>query len=143
MTELDFSAGLSKEWVGFGDAVDFFQFDLSSEQAGNYGFNLDSDIDKYAALTLYKVTKDKSGKDVLTQQRTNRDGTFQLGEGEYALKVASVDNGKGVKNTGYDLSIDLPDLAYWSSQSRIEMLGGTTEPGAGLLENRINKGLLA
>ncbi len=108
---LDLAAGVSGEWVGFGDAVDFFQFALGSNQSGRYGITLDLEIPKFATMTLYTVMQNKKGKTVLTAVKSGKDGLYALGEGEYAVKVASSDNGKGTKNTAYGIHVDfsVPD----------------------------------
>ena len=127
MTELDLLNGLQDEWVGFGDAVDFFKFDLTANQAGTYGFSLNADVDKSAKMTIYKVAMNSKGKTVLTKVKLNRDGIVQLGAGEYAVQVISADKSKGKKNTDYGISIDLPDLEYWRIQSSLaQMRDGNT-----------------
>ncbi len=116
---LDLAAGVAGEWVGFGDAVDFFKFGIELEQAGSYGFNLNLEHEKHAVMTVYKVTLDKKGKEVLTAVKAGKDGLFLFGEGDYALKVASADKGKGKKNSGYGISVELPGQDSRGSQGTL------------------------
>lgn len=102
---LDLANGLADEWVGYGDAVDFYQFQLSGG-AKSYRFTLDADVGKAAVLTVYQATQ-KNGKTVLTLLKADKNGNLALGAGNYAVKIASADNGKGLKNTGYSLAVNL------------------------------------
>ncbi len=102
---LDLANGLADEWVGYGDAVDFYQFQIA-DGAQNYRFSLNAEVDKAAVLAVYRVTQ-KNGKTVLTLLKVDKTGSFALGDGSYAVKIASADNGKGLKNTGYSLAVNL------------------------------------
>ncbi len=101
---LDLARGIRDEWVGFGDAADFYRFDLAAAGAGEYGFRLTGLADeKFAKLTLYRVEEGR-----LAAVKLDRDGLAYLGEGEYTLKIASADSGKGKKNTAYGVAVSLP-----------------------------------
>ncbi len=118
---LDLKQGIVNEWVGFGDAADFFQFSLAANQAGAYGFKLNSKLDKAAVMTIYKFGYDKKGSPVLTAVKAGKDGLLVLSAGKYYMGVVSADNGKGIKNTDYSISVTLPDLAVWKSNGSMEI----------------------
>jgi len=115
--ELDLAAGVTNEWVGFGDATDYFKFELAANQAGNFGFSLDAAVGKSAAMTLFKVALDKKGNEILVKVKVGKSGLYELGAGEYSLMVASADGGKGGKNTSYDISVTLPVASVWQNQN--------------------------
>jgi len=103
---LDLVNGLSGEWVGYGDAVDFYQFELTGGAAKSCRFTLDAAVDKSAVMTIYQLTQ-KNGVDVLKQLKADKNGYLYLSDGEYAVKIASADNGRGLKNTDYSIAVTL------------------------------------
>ncbi len=110
-TQLDLSAGVRDEWVGYGDEIDYYRFSVSAETAGSYSFQLTGEA-KMANLTIYLDRPDKTPKQ-LKRATIGKDGTAVIGgleleAGNYLVAVASADKGKGKKNTAYDLAIELP-----------------------------------
>ena len=94
--------GSADEWVGFGDPADYYK--LTLDTAGTLNLNL-TDLSGNANLTLYdakgKLLKSSSNKDVADENITN----LALLGGDYYVKVAPADGGKGtVNNTDYTLS---------------------------------------
>lgn len=134
---LDLAAGITGDWVGFGDAADWFKFSIADGENGAYGFNLELDVQKAAKLTLYSV--DANGK--LKTVKLGSNGVANLAAGDYALLVASADKGKGKQNTGYDLTVDLPDLGVFALDNQLAGLGAVDAAGA--WQEKQNQGMLA
>jgi autotransporter passenger strand-loop-strand repeat protein len=93
-------------FVGFGDAYDYYQFEVSN--LGAYDFNL-SGNDKNAKLTVYQwdYAKEKLKKRASTSLKYGEANinNFSLDAGLYYVEVLSKDKGKGKYNTEYDLDI--------------------------------------
>ena len=107
------------EWVGYGDASDYFAFRIGADgsAAGRYTFKLVSadgnNFNGNATFTVYQ--KKYNSKGVASVSRigsfTNNKTdsiTLDLGEGEYFMAVDSADKGKGRKNLGYDIDVTAP-----------------------------------
>ncbi len=103
--------GITGEWVGFGDAIDYYAFTLKGDEAGLYDFALTADPGE-AVLTVYRKNFDRSGNEIkpvaLKSVSVGKDGTgrisgLQLLAGDYYLSIRSADSGKGKKNTDYQL----------------------------------------
>jgi hypothetical protein len=134
---LDLAAGIADDWVGFGDAADWFKFSIADGENGAYGFNLELDVLKAAKLTLYSV--DANGKLKTVKLGTN--GVANLAAGNYALAITSADSGKGKQNTGYDLTVDLPDLGVFALDTQLAGLGAVDAAGSWFAEEK--QGMLA
>ncbi|MDD3117449.1 MAG: hypothetical protein PHO45_08825, partial [Victivallaceae bacterium] len=91
---------VSGEWVGYGDAADWFRFRLDNAQRCT--FNLQLDVPKAAKMTLYSSNSQYNQVSKLGFTRFN---DLDLAAGYYAVQIFSSDMGKGKKNTGYDLNI--------------------------------------
>ncbi|MFA6999169.1 MAG: hypothetical protein WC198_08430, partial [Victivallaceae bacterium] len=88
------------DWVGFGDAVDWFRFSLDADAICNLDLQLD--VAGAAKMTLYSSDSLYSQVSKLGFTRFN---DLDLAAGYYAVQIFSSDMGKGKKNTGYDLNI--------------------------------------
>ncbi|MDD5664514.1 MAG: hypothetical protein PHT71_09685, partial [Victivallaceae bacterium] len=88
------------DWVGFGDAVDWFRFRLDADAICNLDLQLD--VAGAAKMTLYSSDSLYSQVSKLGFTRFN---DLDLAAGYYAVQIFSSDMGKGKKNTGYDLNI--------------------------------------
>lgn len=99
-----------------------FHFEVTERGAGRYDFDFASETAKYATMKLYRVTQ-KNGKEVLIALNAAPGDVFDLSAGDYALKIASADNGKGKKNTAYNISVGLPDAGHWQSRNNVGTLG--------------------
>lgn len=91
-----------KDWVGYGDARDWFSIEIN-DAADKYYFDLWNTVnDKYVKMKLYNVDEfGKLGKGI----KLGSDSGVDLADGNYALEISSADNGKGKKNTSYELFI--------------------------------------
>ena len=93
--------GSRAEWVGFGDAADFYKLTLNNN--GTLSLNL-TGLSGDANLSLLDV----KGKVLQTSSnKSNADENISrlvLFAGDYFVKVAPADGGKGTVNTGYTLS---------------------------------------
>ena len=90
------------DWVGFGDPADYYK--LTLDTAGKLSLNL-ADLNGDANMTLYdakgKSLKSSSLKGLADENITD----LALLKGDYYVKVAPADGGKGiVNNTTYTLS---------------------------------------
>ncbi len=102
-------ASIEDEWVGIGDAADWFKFEVGDAAAGNYDLTLVLERNQYAQMTLYAVDADGVRLDKI---RSGREwDRLDLEAGIYALSVISGDGGKGKKNTGYAVSVKLNQLS--------------------------------
>ncbi len=93
-------------YVGFGDAVDYYKFDVGALDV--FDFELTGD-DKDAKLTIYEwdYSKDKFKK-VAAASLKNGEAmldNISLDAGLYYVEVLSKDKGKGKFNTEYELNI--------------------------------------
>ncbi|MDD2403696.1 MAG: hypothetical protein PHI56_04045 [Victivallaceae bacterium] len=96
----EWGATYVEDWVGFGDAKDWFNIKITD--ADRYQFDLYADKYKYANMNLYDVDElGNLGKRI----KFDSDSATYLADGNYALEISSADNGKGKKNTGYGLFI--------------------------------------
>ncbi len=117
---IDLAKGVKGEWVGYGDAYDWFKFDVSA--AGSYNFDFRLDVEKAAKMTLYSYD---SITGQLRKVKVDSFGNADLTAGQqYAVEIVSADKGKGKKNTGYDLSIAMQAVSnsdpLFSSSGKID-----------------------
>ena len=93
--------GSVDEWVGLGDSADYYK--LTLDNAGTLNLNL-TDLSDNANLALYdakgKLLKSSSAKGTADENINN----LALLGGDYYVKVAPSDAGKGTVNTYYTLS---------------------------------------
>jgi FG-GAP repeat protein len=97
-------------WVGFGDAQDVYEFDVTT--IGEFDFAL-TNLDSKAVLFLYQLDGAKFKKIKKASAKYNKwngetSASFDdilLDTGTYYLEVLSGDNGKGKYNTEYDLDV--------------------------------------
>ena len=110
---------VSGEWVGYGDASDYFVFKVGADgsAAGQYTFKLTSadgnNLNGNATFTIYQKKYNSKGAASVSKvgSFTNNKAdsiTLELGEGEYFMAVDSADKGKGKKNMGYDIDVTAP-----------------------------------
>ena len=110
---------VSGEWVGYGDASDYFAFKVGADgsAAGQYTFKLTSadgnNLNGNATFTIYQKKYNSKGAASVSKvgSFTNNKAdsiTLELGEGEYFMAVDSADKGKGKKNMGYDIDVTAP-----------------------------------
>ena len=110
---------VSGEWVGYGDASDYFAFKVGADgsAAGQYTFKLTSadgsSLNGNATFTVYQKKYNSKGAASVSKvgSFTNNKAdsiTLDLGEGEYFMAVDSADKGKGKKNMGYDIDVTAP-----------------------------------
>ena len=110
---------VSGEWVGYGDASDYFAFKVGADgsAAGQYTFKLTSadgnNLNGNATFTIYQKKYNSKGAASVSKvgSFTNNKAdsiTLDLGEGEYFMAVDSADKGKGKKNMGYDIDVTAP-----------------------------------
>ena len=108
---------VSGEWVGYGDASDYFAFKVGADgsAAGQYTFKLTSadgsSLNGNATFTVYQKKYNSKGAASVSKvgSFTNNKAdsiTLDLGEGEYFMAVDSADKGK--KNMGYDIDVTAP-----------------------------------
>ena len=102
----DLDGGGASGWVGFGDAYDYYTFDVT--KAGTFDFSLLGD-DRNAKLTVYAYdeTRDryKKLKGTSLKSGTADIENLLLDTGTYYVEVMSADKGRGKKNTDYDLDV--------------------------------------
>lgn len=95
-------------WVGYGDAVDFYRFEL--EQEADVQLSV-SDLDAAVRVAVYK----ENSAGGLTRLCSNsvRDSvlerTLSLTSGTYFVEIASYDGGAGRYNSGYMLDMHKED----------------------------------
>ncbi len=95
----------NRGWVGFGDAVDFYNFELTSNADVRLSV---SELTAAMRVTLYK--ENEAGG--LTQVSTNSvrssglDRTLSLTAGTYFVEMASYDGGAGRYNSTYALELE-------------------------------------
>jgi hypothetical protein len=93
-------------WVGAGDAVDFYRFNVSQE--GTLNLVLD-ELEKNARVRLYEQGENGAYQQTMsTTVRAARglDTELALSCGNYCLEIASYDNGEGRYNTTYALTLE-------------------------------------
>ncbi|MPN35438.1 hypothetical protein SDC9_182936 [bioreactor metagenome] len=99
---LDPDNGIAGEYVGLGDARDWFRFELAG--AGALDLALQPEVAKAARMTLYVYDETRQG---LRKLRSGSDWSdLDLAAGRYFLEVVSADQGKGKKNTEYGIAVD-------------------------------------
>jgi autotransporter passenger strand-loop-strand repeat protein len=107
-TEITPDFNLDDGFVGFGDACDYFKFEV--DDLTTFDFDLTGD-DKNAKLTVFRWN-DKKGKLKKIANTSLKYGeahidNLNLDAGMYYVEVLSSDKGKGKYNTEYDLDITL------------------------------------
>ena len=124
-------AVIADEWVGYGDANDFFSLTLGADDAGSYLFRLSTSagLNGNATLNVYQKQDDGKGgfklKSVGKFTNTKSDSiTLDLESGDYFVEVMSADKGKGKKNTDYDL--DVTKLASPDPVAALSSFDGVT-----------------
>ena len=122
---------VADEWVGYGDANDFFSLTLGADDAGSYLFRLSTStgLNGNATLNVYQKQDDGKGgfklKSVGKFTNTKSDSiTLDLESGDYFVEVMSADKGKGKKNTDYDL--DVTKLASPDPVAALSSFDGVT-----------------
>ncbi len=105
-TEITLDFNMENGYVGFGDAVDYYKFEVDSLDV--FDFELAGD-NKNAKMTVYEWddSKDKYKK-VAAARLKNGDAmldNISLDAGLYYVEVLSKDKGKGKYNTEYELNI--------------------------------------
>ncbi len=99
---LDLDNGIAGEYVGLGDARDWFRFELAG--AGALDLALRPEVAKAAGMTLYVYDETRQG---LRKLRSGSDWSdLDLAAGRYFVEVVSADQGKGKKNTEYGIAVD-------------------------------------
>lgn len=114
------SGGVTRGWVGFGDASDYYRFSL--DRSGFHDFALAAEKGG-ATLTIYREIGGKM-KVVRKIQAGKAVADLELDRGTYYLQVQSGDKGKGKKNTDYEI---LTDLAAAPASLAYEPLPGIPE----------------
>ena len=122
---------VADEWVGYGDANDFFSLTLGADDAGSYLFRLSTSagLNGNATLNVYQKQDDGKGgfklKSVGKFTNTKSDSiTLDLESGDYFVEVMSADKGKGKKNTDYVL--DVTKLASPDPVAALSSFDGVT-----------------
>ncbi len=105
-TEITLDFNMENGFVGFGDAVDYYKFEVDSLDV--FDFELAGD-NKNAKMTVYKWDDNKDKyKKVASARLKNGDAmldNISLDAGLYYVEVLSKDKGKGKYNTEYELNI--------------------------------------
>ena len=128
--EIQLSDGGSRnDWVGFGDSQDHFYFVVPAERDDKYTFSFHGDKGM-ATLKIY-LYNGKSYK-TLDTLKTGESAVLdfdrlkvQTGNRIY-LEISSADNGKGKKNTDYDVLIT-PNSPVGESASATALLSAQNE----------------
>lgn len=121
-TPLTFAAGTvttATDWVGFGDAIDYYSFSITSGSlagttAGNYTFSLADFTSGNAIITVY--VEDANGKlkklkSLTVTNKTSELAISNLLNGDYYVSVssASATNASSTKNSDYTLTVTASD----------------------------------
>lgn len=121
-TALTFSAGTAAtaaDWVGFGDAIDYYSFTIASDStegttAGNYTFSLADFTSGNAVITVY--VEDANGnlkklKSFTVTDKTSALTISNLLNGDYYVSVSSASASKAssAKNSDYTLTVTASD----------------------------------
>ena len=121
-----------EEFVGFGDAYDYYTFDVAN--AGMFDFTLTGD-DKNAKITVYAYdeTKDKYKKLKNTSLKNGAAAIddLLLDVGTYYVEIVSADKGKGKKNTDYTLNIVTDYFPEATDDNSFELATAYDLDGAG------------
>ena len=104
----DGNYAVTDEWVGFGDAVDYYNF--STANAGSLNISIDVKQDAKLKVSLYqyvdgKQKKLKSVTVTYTSDNSNLFKDYLLPVGNFLVTVESGDKGKGNENSYYDLTV--------------------------------------
>ena len=94
--------GTAAGWVGYGDAVDYYVLDSTSNGSLNLSV---SGVTSKVAVTLYDASGKKVASVSLSGSASNIFGNRLVGEGYYVV-VESGDKGKGAQNSGYELIVN-------------------------------------
>lgn len=96
------------EWVGYGDAVDYYSFSTTHAGALNVSINVKQNATLKVTLYQFVDGKQKKLKSVTVKSTTNNTNLFKdylVPVGDFMITVESGDKGKGKQNSYYDLMV--------------------------------------
>ena len=96
------------EWVGYGDAVDYYNFSTAHAGALNVSINVKQSATLKVTLYRFVDGKQKKLKSVTVKSTTNNTNLFKdylVPVGNFMITVESGDKGKGKQNSYYDLVV--------------------------------------
>lgn len=109
----DISAeGVSDQWVGFGDGIDYYKYTVTADTAGKNVITLAPHYAANANITLYRVNTDAKGVQTLVKAsykfKNNVITADNLTAGDYYIAVNSKSYTTETKalNTSYDIAIE-------------------------------------
>lgn len=104
-TESAADGSATRGWVGAGDACDFYRVEM--ESAGSLSLAL-SELENGARVRIYEQREDGTLAQLdsrAVRAATGLDHTLALTAGSYLVEIASLDNGSGLYNTAYSLTM--------------------------------------
>ena len=104
-TESAADGSATRGWVGAGDACDFYRVEMDS--AGSLSLAL-SELENGARVRLYEQREDGTLAQLdsrAVRAAAGLDHTLALTAGSYLVEIASLDNGSGLYNTAYSLTM--------------------------------------
>lgn len=96
------------EWVGYGDAMDYYSFSTTHAGALNVSINVKQNATLKVTLYQFVDGKQKKLKSVTVKSTTNNTNLFKdylVPVGDFMITVESGDKGKGKQNSYYDLMV--------------------------------------
>ncbi len=104
-TESAADGSATRGWVGAGDACDFYRVEM--ESAGSLSLAL-SELENGARVRIYEQREDGTLAQLdsrAVRAAAGLDHTLALTAGSYLVEIASLDNGSGLYNTAYSLTM--------------------------------------
>ena len=123
-----------------GDAVDGFQFRVTSKTATTFSIlnASEEDKDKLRFQIYYKSTgrvladSDPKAGSANTVFEALQDGTFEMEEGDYILRVSRADNTGAERNTQYSYALQMSQGVYSQDYDTIERAARATDDPYGV-----------
>ena len=104
-TESAADGSSTRGWVGAGDACDFYRVEMAN--AGSLSLAL-GELESGARVRIYEQREDGTLaqlQSIAVRSGSELDRTLNLTTGSYFVEVASLDNGAGMHNTAYSLTL--------------------------------------
>lgn len=104
-TESAADGSSTRGWVGAGDACDFYRVEMAN--AGSLSLAL-GELESGARVRIYEQREDGTLaqlQSMAVRSGSELDRTLNLTTGSYFVEVASLDNGAGMHNTAYSLTL--------------------------------------
>ena len=120
-TESAADGSATRGWVGAGDACDFYRVEMAN--AGSLSVAL-GELESSARVRIYEQREDGTLaqlQSIAVRGGSELDRTLNLTTGSYWVEVVSLDNGAGMHNTAYSLTLKKEEEEQQNSSSGLNL----------------------